>query len=347
MFIYADETGNSGRNIFDENEYFRLGGLMTVSDIAPQVAAVLQPFLAEHGKDRLHAHEWPEEKIASLGHAVLDAIDGRGSWAFSLTEIHKPYMAPTKFVDVIFDAGENKNVPGHWYWDELNRHVLCLTIDAAMTVDTAKTFWKSYLDDDVEGILKSLESVWDVVTNADIAPVVRDVIKDGFAFARVHPEEFTITHTEKRRGYQVSTPNVVAFTHLFQAIHDFAAREDSLPEALVHDKQDEFRKALAETYKNFGSVIWRDSKDGFPEITLADYELATFEMPSSKDNAGLQATDLILWTLQRHPKTAELASLKERIKSSVTDYEISRRMSRLIVHVRLLAAEQARGARKL
>ncbi|MBY5904739.1 hypothetical protein HFO88_31135 [Rhizobium leguminosarum] len=57
--------------------------------------------------------------------------------------------------------------------------------------------------------------------------MIHDVIKDGFAFARVHPEEFTtITHTEKRRGYQASTPNVVAFTHLFEAAHDFAAKEN-------------------------------------------------------------------------------------------------------------------------
>ncbi|BCH58720.1 hypothetical protein RvVAR0630_13440 [Agrobacterium vitis] len=145
MIIYADETGNSGRNIFDHNEYFRLGAILATSDITPLVDEVLRPFLKEKGADRVHAHEWPEGQIIALAHQVIDAIEGSAVWTFNLTEIHKPYMAPTKFVDVIFDAGENKEVPGHWYWDELNRHVLCLTIDQAMSLETARQFWASYL----------------------------------------------------------------------------------------------------------------------------------------------------------------------------------------------------------
>lgn len=43
---------------------------------------------------------------------------------------------------------------------------------------------------------------------------------------------------------------------------------------------------------------------------VADYDLAVFEMPSSKDNGGLQATDLLLWAARREEKSAELAALK-------------------------------------
>ena len=75
MFAYADETGNSGRNIFDSNEYFRLGAVLSIADIAPPVADVLDPYLKETGVDRLHAHQWPEIDVAAIGQAVMDTLD--------------------------------------------------------------------------------------------------------------------------------------------------------------------------------------------------------------------------------------------------------------------------------
>lgn len=344
MFAFADETGNSGRNIFDENEYFGLGAILATSDISMHADAALSPFLKEKSAERFHAHEWAEDVVAKLGHSVLDALEASGAWSFSLTEIHKPYMAPTKFVDVIFDAGENRAVPGNWYWDELNRHVLCLTIDSAMSRDTAKLFWNAFLSDDFASIETCLNSIEAKLDKKATPPVVAKVIAGAFDYARQTPTDFTLANTERRRGYQANTPNVVAFTHLFQAIHDFASKQSSPPERLVHDKQDEFRKTLAETYERFGNIIWHDPMDGsFPDASLAKYELAQLEMPSSKDNPGLQATDLLLWVAQRSPRSEVLAALKARLETKTDDFRLSRRMSELIVHVNLLRHERQRG----
>ncbi|ESY82476.1 hypothetical protein X740_05120 [Mesorhizobium sp. LNHC221B00] len=344
MFAFADETGNSGRNIFDENEYFRLGAILATSDIAPHAQAALSPFLKERSVERFHAHEWPEDAVAKLGQSVIDALEASGAWSFSLTEIHKPYMAPTKFVDVIFDAGENKAVPGNWYWDELNRHVLCLTVDSAMSRDTAKLFWNAFLGDDFSSITTSLDLIEAGMDIRVTPPAVSKVVSRAFEYARQKPAEFTLANTLKRKGYQANTPNVVAFTHLFQAIHDFASKHSSSPERLVHDKQDEFRKTLAETYEQFGNIIWHDPMDdSFPDASLAKYQLAQFEMPSSKDNAGLQATDLLLWVAQRSPRGEALTALKARLKTKTDDFMLSRRMSELIVHVNLLRNERQRG----
>jgi len=60
MFAYIDETGHSGRNIFDVNENFQLGTLLSKVDITKPVGQVLDPFLKEKGVERLHANEWPE-----------------------------------------------------------------------------------------------------------------------------------------------------------------------------------------------------------------------------------------------------------------------------------------------
>ncbi|WP_180574105.1 DUF3800 domain-containing protein [Agrobacterium vitis] len=169
------------------------------------------------------------------------------------------------------------------------------------------------------------------------------MIAAAFDFTRENPRAFTLSDTSKKKGYQASSPNVVAFTQLFQAIHDFAQKEESLPERLIHDQQDEFRKALAESYQHFGRIIFQDFDDSrFPEAKIAEYDLAKFEMLSSKDNAGLQATDMLLWVAQRKPKSKELAVLKARIKSKTDDFQLCRRMSELIVHAHLLRHERER-----
>ncbi|WP_085033086.1 hypothetical protein [Ensifer aridi] len=199
MFAYAEETGNSGRNIFDENEYFRLGAILTVNDIAPAVDAVFTPLLAEKSIDRFDPSHWSEEELAKLGHEVLDAIECVGPWAFSLTEIHKPYMATTKLVDVIFVAEGNERVLDFWYFEEVYRHILCLTIDRAMSLPAAEQFWESYPLDDVDGIIKSLDLVAEELRATGSARAVHKVIFEAFQFARFNPDKFTLTHTMKRK----------------------------------------------------------------------------------------------------------------------------------------------------
>jgi hypothetical protein len=335
MFAYAEETGNSGPNIFDENEYFRLGAILTVDDIAPAVGAVFSSFLAEKSIDSFHPHDWSEEEVAKLGHRVLDAIERVGPWAFSLTEIHKPYMATTKLVDVIFDAEENEGVPDFWYFEELYRHILCLTIDQALSLPAAKQFWESYPLDDIDGIIKSLDRVAEDLKATGSARTVHKVIFQAFEFARMNPDKFTLTHKTKRKGYDERTPNAVAFALLFKAAHEFAAKVASPRERSMQNKQDEFRTAHAGTDANCRPTSRREARDGgFPEAP-GHYDLAKLKMPSLKTNPGLQAAGLLLWATQRQPETQALGVLRDRAAAQTVDYLISRRMSENIVQMHI------------
>ncbi|WP_085044209.1 hypothetical protein [Ensifer aridi] len=342
MFAYAEETGNSGPNVFDEDEYFRLGAILTVDDIAPAVDAVFSLFLAEKSIDSFHPHDWSEEEVAKLGHQVLDTIEGVGPWAFSFTEIHKPYMATTKLVDVIFDAEENEGVPDFWYFEEIYRHILCITIDQALSLPAAKQFWESYPLDDMDGIIKSLDLVAEDLKATGSTRAVHKVIFQAFEFARMNPDKFTLTHKAKRKGYDERTPNAVAFALLFQAAHDFAAKVASRRERTMQNNQDEFRTAHAGTDANCGQTSRREARDGgFPEAER-HYDVAKIKMPSLRTNPGLQAAGLLLWTTQRKPETKALEVLRDRVAAQTLDYFISRRMSENIVHMHLSRHERER-----
>lgn len=84
MFAYIDETGHSGRNIFDNNEFFRLGSLLTISDISGAVEPIIRSFLDLKDVDRLHANQWPERDLVDLAHQLIDTLTVSSSWTFNL-----------------------------------------------------------------------------------------------------------------------------------------------------------------------------------------------------------------------------------------------------------------------
>ena len=336
MFIYADETGNSGRNIFDKQEVYCLGAIFSVTDIEAAIGSIIRPFLGRHGLDRAHAHKLEESLVAELGMAIIDTLNGAGEWSLHLTNIHKPYLATTKFVDTIFDSGENVAVPWHWYNLQLFRHVLCCAIDELLTPLNRQRFWEAYLADDMALIQVCIRNAGTYLTRRIGDSRLRQVIREAFDFALRHPEQFTLSASKGRRGYQGHTPNMVAFSSLLGQIHKFAAATDSKPIAFYHDRQQEFGRSMQELHELFGPIEHiEDRRGGWPEIRRVGYELAKFSMPSSKDMAALQAVDVLLWLIQRERRLTTAKTTLDMLRPKASDFYISRWMSELIVRSRL------------
>ena len=84
-----------------------------------------------HGTDL--ASNFGPAAVGKVAEALIDALDRATKWTFSLTAIHKPYLATTKFVDTVFDNGENLAVRPQWYIHENLRHAICCTVDDMLT----------------------------------------------------------------------------------------------------------------------------------------------------------------------------------------------------------------------
>lgn len=343
MFAYIDETGHSGRNIFDDNEFFSLGTLLTANDVADPIGLALDPFLQSKGVERLHANEWPEHDLIDLAHSLLDTLEGCGHWSLNLFTVHKPYIAPTKFVDMIFDPGENNATPGHWYWDEMHRHVLCLVTDSNMNRELAEDFWGAFLKDDAQRLIGVATKIEASVRASSEPPAVKEVFSSSIKWAKENSDEFTLIVTEKRKGYQGHSPNLIAFTNAFQAIHQFCKAHGCEPEVLVHDQQQEFQSELRRFYDDFGQMVIEERGDGqFPSADRAPYPKGQFKLMPSAQNRGLQAVDLLLWITQREAVTDQMKALSERLEGSLDRYYISRGMSQAIVNMHILQRTEAK-----
>ncbi|HVN89926.1 MAG TPA: hypothetical protein VMT61_08930 [Candidatus Binataceae bacterium] len=126
MHIYADESGHSGKNIFAPPAFYRQGAILSVDDIEPIVSSVLNGYRAELGVPEIHANEiQPASKVAEIANKLMDALDEGTIWQFSITIIEKPYLATTKFVDSVFDSGENLGARWLWYRSSDSAPALC------------------------------------------------------------------------------------------------------------------------------------------------------------------------------------------------------------------------------
>jgi hypothetical protein len=203
MWIYADEWGNTGKDIFSIPEGYFSGAILSVNEIDPIVEPVLARFMSELGVAEIHASDLARStgpaKVGEIAEALIDALDGATEWSFNATAIHKPYLATAKFVDTIFDNGENLAVRPHWYIHEHLRHAICCTIDAMLTPLDRKRYWCAFLSGNRDDLKKSISNALTYLDRFAKDPRLYAVIRDALQFAIRHPDQFTLPHG--RRAY--------------------------------------------------------------------------------------------------------------------------------------------------
>lgn len=333
-YVYADESGNSGRDIFSEQSpiYYQ-GAIFSVGGIDEVVAPVIKKHCDKHKLERLHGYELGEAIVNDICIELLEVLN-EASWKFHYTTVEKRYIAPTKFVDTVFDCYDNPAVHPLWYTTELYRHTLCILIDDMMEGGLDVEFWQHYLADDIDGLIEICKVL------LGRAPHIFDkraceVVTDGLTYAIENPDIFTLISAKGKSAYKKQTPNIVAFSSLLTATHRFCKEFGVSVSELIHDQSDEFKGTMREYHRTFFGFDYEEDKfGGIPKFKEVEYELGTFKLESSKRSYGLQVADLFLWIAQRDVTDKGLQLTKNRILENSDDYVISRNMSLAIIKAR-------------
>ncbi len=333
-FIYADESGHSGKEIFNEKSplYYQ-GAVISIGEIESKVGPIIQRYCLENGLERLHGYELGEKIVNALCIELLEELNGT-KWKFHYTILQKKYIAPTKFVDTIFDCYDNPAVHPFWYTTELFRHTLCILIDDMMKGGLDVKFWGCYLKDDLKGLIEICKAL------LKKAPYIVDkraseVVTDGLTYAIDNPSIFTLISAKGKSAYKKQTPNIIAFSSLLIATHRFCKEFDVSVTELIHDRSDEFKGTMREYHRMFFGVdLEQDKFDGIPQFQKVEYDLGEFKLESSKNSYGLQVVDLFLWLIQRDITDKNLEETKSKILENSDDFIISRKMSLAIIEAR-------------
>lgn len=331
MYIYADESGHTGKYIFNEPHFYFQGAIFSTVDTESLLNPIADYFKKKLSVCRLHANELQQPVVEEIALSFLMPLIDI-NWVFHITGIEKQYLSVTKFVDSIFDSFENKGVRWLWYNHEFFRHVLCCFFDDLLSMKVKRKFWEAYLKDDYQGICSVVKFALNQLDKIDINARLKEVSKDGLIFALENPKEITLMANQTKKSYKGHTPNMVAFISLLQSVHKFCKENDVVPETFIHDPQSEFGATMREYHKLHSNVRTREHKLGLPQSPeRVEYSLGEFALCPAKDIASLQAIDIFLW-LSRRTDKIENEELKRILVSQKDPFYISRAMSEMIVY---------------
>ncbi|WP_319542338.1 DUF3800 domain-containing protein [uncultured Pseudodesulfovibrio sp.] len=324
--IYVDESGNSGKNLFDDNLYFYQGALFCSANCDELFGEFVRDCCDKFQVDRLHAHKIGIEGVEAL---VLDAVGMMDlcDWSFNLFSIEKSYITTCKFVDVFFDSGLNHEVPWVLYNHEYYKHSLCLMCDSVLRSHGGALFWDGFLKADKVKIIQSIEFVKADLSECEIwPPEYKLLVQRALDYVIRNFDKF-IPNKVKRYEYQIHTPNMIAFSKLFEDAENFSAKYNASPELLLYDKQGEFGKTMKKWFDEYSAYTIDKYKGVLKGLSAVKKQIGKFEVASGVQNPSLQIVDSLLWLYQRREKrNKQFAALEEKI----VKYEISNFNSRVL-----------------
>jgi Protein of unknown function (DUF3800) len=141
MFAFVDETGNTGENLFDEQQpLFITAALITKSDFDVVYKAQMTKLARKVGYPEVHAQRLGIGRIEEIARDLLKLLKSADA-KFFLSRVEKRYLAATKVFDTIFDSGENHAVPWHVYNVRPLRMLLVFKVAYLLDEVMVRDFW--------------------------------------------------------------------------------------------------------------------------------------------------------------------------------------------------------------
>jgi hypothetical protein len=321
MWVYVDESGNTGNRLFDEDQpLFITAAMMTKTNFDLVWRSSLASIARQVSVEALHANELGVARIEMIADGLLRIVK-KADARFFMSRVEKRYLAASKVYDTYFDAGENLAVPWHIYWIRPMRLLMTFKLSKfIVTEEIALTVWECLTTQSEKQsrvlFLQAAETMLRRVSNVPDQRS-RQVISEALHWARENPENFS-THLKDKASRYGHSPNFVAFTNLLDGIEKVSKSWKRPVREIVHDRQSQFENTLKQWHK----VVSR------PELAAAepthwpgeDEPLhfgkaagSQLRMATEETSSGLQVIDVVLWLFKRVLDQKEIGPYSARL----------------------------------
>ncbi len=302
MYAYVDESGNTGQNIFDEAQpHFLTAALVTRTNFDVLNRSNICIISKRLGVPALHANDLGLSQIEQIADDLRRVLK-KSKARFIFSNVEKRYLAMTKIVDYVFDAGENPAVPWQIYNLRLLRLLLLFKLSQIVDIDLAKRFWSSLMEPNkTEAYRKFVAACRELLTRVDRLQDkrLREVASESLQWAINNPEAINIHSASKESRYQ-HLPNMVAFTNLLDGIERQSKSWKRSVKLIVHDEQMQFERNLKRWHELFSNASpeplhWPGEK---PRVLRMGFG-SNFVMSNDKDSPGIQVIDILIWLFRQ------------------------------------------------
>ncbi|WP_029058687.1 DUF3800 domain-containing protein [Stappia stellulata] len=316
MYCFVDESGNTGSNLFDDNQPTLYYGVITCKVNLDVVAEpMLRGLRRKLGVDRLHANELGVARLSEVASTIAKFSTERDV-RFSLYKVSKPDHAVISFFDQVFDSGINKAITWQHYWTPL-RYALLFKVAHLFDRATAEKAWAARQERHPARCAELLKEICaTLLERVSWLPDQRsrELVSGGLKWAAANPFEIDYGVSNKDSALQIS-PNLVGFQQVLQSVAEQAARQSRKVRAITVDRQTQFNRAqleLSEIYQKMRGHKG-DMGPGMPSFDMSNMPEVSPIFRPGDESAGLELVDVTLWIAKRwaeeKPLSPELAGL--------------------------------------
>ncbi len=299
MFTYIDETGNAG--MFDFNQpLFITAALITKTNFDLLHEKEIKTIALSINKNELHGNEFGVDGVERIAEELLKLFkkcDAR----FCISFVDKKYLTTTKFVATLFDPSENRAVPPHIYNLRHCRLLLTYHIHKILSNSFREKFWASITNTKKSEAYKMLldslcDLEKDIICLSDEG--LKKRINDAIQWVKKHPESINIDTNKKSINRHL--PNMVAFSNLMEDIEKRSKLWNREVIEIIHHEQSQFEVLLKDYHEIFSKYPAENIQFWGQKYNLQYTKGSHFRVVKSKDSAGIQAIDVVLWLLNRY-----------------------------------------------
>ena len=193
-------------------------------------------------------------------------------------------------------------MPWHTYNFRALRLLLVFKIARILTIEAAMKFWGSLTEKNrTKAYSLFLESLADLKENVSMLPDARsrELITQAIDWATENPESIYI-HVNSKSVRAGHLPNMAVFPNLLEGIEKRSRLWNKSVVEIVHDRQSEFEKVLAEWHELYANaapdvITWT----GGESHRLRRLNGSKFRISASHDSPGIQVADTMLWLFRK------------------------------------------------
>lgn len=323
MYFHIDESGNTGNNLFDQNQsQLTYGVLSSLTNVDALGGPLHARMLKTVDASSLHANELGVYKLAQIAPLLVE-LQNKMRFDFDHYFIEKPFFALVMLFEAVFDVGLNEAVKWEAYWTPL-RFMLLYKLGCVVDEPLLQEAWRlcqaKKARQDANAIVVLLEQLRERMAASMMDDRSKEQIVDALAWGIANPLnlDFGVANAK------MISPNAVGFQFVVSALAR-RLRNKRLKDAssIVIDRQSQFNQAQVETLEHHKLLAeglnkastkdrkWYLNHPLHQHLSEADLlhqgiPKAKLRVCPSNDSIGLQIVDVYLWITNKMLAGAQL-----------------------------------------
>jgi len=325
LFIYTDESGNSGSNFFDSQQpIFYTSTIISKLDLESEDFLEFHNTLLELVEDNeIHMNQLSNEKRLKLVEYLVPFIVENNIEIF-FTELEKVHMLKMAFVDYIFDSGLNPKMNNVTYNRRFERLPFALGFAIHLTNEHMMDFFRIIFTEPVatknELFSKLLSEIKDLMSSVERDEELQVMITDSLQYAIENPNIFIENNAS---NIKYILPNVHSILYIMNYLNSF-------------DSIGQIKKFWFDESKILKGTGWMRERGMEFHISIEPFSIISdiskknnidkskYKHLNSKDSFGLQIADVFVWLFSRYRSNTLDKNLEALLEPILLNEKISR-----------------------